>query len=198
MLAPSGLRRKTVVLAISTLACTPGGSSPGPEPAPDLRFVDAVLDGGTAASALRPATAAPEASIECRDQPQAELAIVSCDGQRILTKFPIHALGNERSTGDPTPSVLAAIAELLRQHTEILMVQIVVSSMSDPPRDPAAARFELLEARGRADTVLKQLWRRHGISAERLEAVGKMGGRRASRTDPRWVISFVITQRARP
>ena len=197
MLAPSGLRRKTVVLAISALACTPAGSPGAPAPAPDLGFVDAELEASAPGPSARPETVPAAPLRECRDQPQTELAVVSCDGQRILTKFPIRVLRNERGAGDPTPKVLAAVAELLREHPEILMVQIVVTSLSAPARDPAAARFELLEARSRADTVLKELWRRHGISAERLEAVGKSGGRRATKNDPRWVVSFVITQRAR-
>jgi hypothetical protein len=198
MLAPSGLRPKTVVLAISTLACTPAGTAPEPEPASDLRFVDAVLEGGPpAASGAHIESVAPTPAPECHDQPLAELARVSCDGQRILTKFPIHALWNERVANDPTPKVLAAVAELLRQHAEILMVQIVATSSGAAPRDPAAARFELLEARARADAVLKELWRRHGISAERLEAVGQFG-RSTSRAAPRWDVSLVITQRARP
>jgi hypothetical protein len=196
MPAPSGLRLKTVVLAISTLACTPAGSTPGPTAAPDLGFVHAVLDAGTDTPAPRAETTPPPPTTECRDQPQAALAVVSCDGQRILTKFPIHVLWNERGAGDPTPKLIAAVAELLRQEPEILMVQIVVTSMSGPARDQASARSELLEARARADTLLRELWRRHGISAERLEAVGRTGAR-AGKGAPRWETSLVITQRAR-
>jgi hypothetical protein len=198
MLAPSGLRRKTVVLAISSLACTPSGAPPEPTAALDLAFVDAELDAGTPAPAPRAEHAVPPArAAECRDQPMAELAAVSCDGERILTKHPIRVSWNERAAGDPTPKVIAAVAELMRRHPEILMVQIVVTSMSGPARDPTAARFELLEARARADTLLRELWRRHGISAERLEATGRTGTR-AGRGEPRWVTSLVITQRARP
>ena len=69
---------------------------------------------------------------------------------------------------------------------------------ADRPRDPAARRFELLQTQARADVVLKELWRRHGISAERLEAVGHgASGRIAADPKATSVVSFVIAQRAR-
>jgi outer membrane protein OmpA-like peptidoglycan-associated protein len=47
--------------------------------------------------------------------------------------------------------------------------------------------------------VLRALFRRHGISAERLEAVGHgaSGPIAAGAPKTHWVVSFVIAQRAR-
>jgi hypothetical protein len=139
-----------------------------------------------------------ESSAACRDQPQNELAVISCDAQRILVKFPIRVYPNERAAGDSTPAVLQAVADLLRQHDEILLLRIDVYSALRPPADPAARRRELLETQARADAVLKVLWRRHGISAERLEAVGHGATRRPTgESSARWTVVFVIAQRAR-
>ena len=188
---------KTLALHFSTLACAPASSTPEPAAPPDLRFVGAELE-GEAPSADTHGSLAPEALAECRDEPEHELAAISCDGQQIVVKFPIHAYSNERRMGDPTSKVLAAVAELLRRHPEILLVRIEVHSALRPPRDPTARRQLLLETRARADVVLRELWRRHGISAERLEAVGHgASGRIKAAPNATSVVSFVIAQRAR-
>jgi hypothetical protein len=186
----------TLALHFSTAACAPAAKSPEPAGPTDLRFVGGELE-RPAPGAEGKQAALEQAPGECKDQPS-ELAGISCDGEHIVVKFPIRVYPNERKRGDPTPKVIAAVAELLRRHPEILLVRIEVRSARRPATDPAARRLEQLEARARADVVLKELWRRHGISAERLEAVGHgPSGRIPGVPNDTTVVSFVIAQRAR-
>ena len=185
----------TLALHFSTSACAPATESPEPAVPTDLRFVGRKLE--REAPGVQPEQEAPpDARSECKEQ-LTELAGISCDGERIVVKFPIRVYPNERKPGDPTPKVIAAVAELLRRHPEILLVRIEVRSARRPSTDPAARRIERLEAQARADVVLKELWRRHGISAERLEAVGHgPSGRIPGVPNNTNVVSFVIAQRA--
>jgi hypothetical protein len=187
----------TLALHFSTLACAPATESPEPSTPNDLHFVAGELE--PEAPGPHDEEAAQEQSAsECREELPSELAALSCDGQHIIVKFPIRVYPNERKAGDPTPKVIAAVAELLRRHPEILLLRIEVRSSRRRSTDPAARRFEQLEARARADAVLKELWRRHGISAERLEAVGYgASGRIPGVPNDTSVVSFVIAQRAR-
>jgi hypothetical protein len=186
----------TLALHFSTSACARTAEPQGPAAATDLRFVGGELE-RQAPRIQREQEAPPDTRSECRDQPMTELAGISCDGEHIVVKFPIRVYPNERKPGDLTPKVIAAVAELLRQHPEILLVRVEVRSARRPSTDPAARRFERLEAQARADVVLKELWRRHGISAERLEAVGHgPSGRIPGVPSNTNVVSFVIAQRA--
>jgi hypothetical protein len=187
----------TLALHFSTLTCAPASEPPEPSTPADLRFVAGELEREAPRSRNEP-IARGRAATECREEPLTELAGISCDGQQIVLKFPIRVYPNERKPGDPTPKVIAAVAELLRRHPEILLVRIEVRNARRSSTDPAARRFEQLETRARADVVLKELWRRHGISAERLEAVGYGAiGRIPGVPNNASVVSFVIAQRAR-
>jgi hypothetical protein len=187
----------TLALHFSTLACAPATEPSEPATPPDLRFVGGELE-REAPPADAHAAAPAQTSAPCSDQPPSELAAVSCDGQQIVVKFPIRVYPKERKVNDPTPKVIAAIAELLRQEREILLVRIEVRLARRPTADPTSRRFEQLETRARADVVLRELWRRHGISAERLEAVGHGAtGPIAGVPKNTSVVSFVIAQRAR-
>jgi hypothetical protein len=187
----------TLALHFSTLACAPAPEPPEPGAPPDLRFVGGELE-REAPRADADAAASAQASPQCSDQPPSELASISCDGQQIVVKFPIRVYPKERKVNDPTPKVIAAIAELMQRHGEILLVRIEVRLARRPSTDPTSRRFEQLETRARADVVLKELWRRHGISAERLEAVGHGAtGPIAGVPNNTSLVSFVIAQRAR-
>ena len=187
----------TLALHFSTSACAPATESPKPALPPDLRFVGGELE-HEAPGAKNEDTPVPESRSACKDSSPNELAAISCDGQQIVVKFPIKVYPNERKPGDQTPKVIAAVADLLRRHPEILLVRIEVRSARRASTDPAVRRAEQLEARARADIVLKELWRRHGVSAERLEAVG-YGASGPIPGVPRnaAVVSLVIAQRAR-
>jgi hypothetical protein len=187
----------TLALHFSTLACAPATEAPEPATPPDLRFVGRELE-REAPRADAHAAAPAQANAACTDQPPSELAAISCDGQQIVVKFPIRVYPKERKVNDQTPKVMAAVAELLRRHREILLVRIDVRLARRPSADPTSRRFEQLETRARADVVLRELWRRHGISAERLEAVGHGAtGPIAGVPNDTIVVSFVIAQRAR-
>jgi hypothetical protein len=122
----------------------------------------------------------------------AELARPSCDGQKILVKHPIE-LHPQRPPSEPTKSVLAALGRLLREHPEILLVRIEVDAVGTLDSDPSQRRQELDKAQARADALLAYLWRRHGVSPERLEALGVTRNAEGGRT--RWQVTLRIVQR---
>jgi hypothetical protein len=153
---------------------------------------------GLDASSEQGTGAAPHAGVRgdagaCVDELGAELVRPSCDGQKILVKHPIELHPQRRMPLEPTKSTLAELGRLLREHTEILLVRIEVDAVGTLDSDPSERRHELDKAQARADALLEYLWRREGISPERLEALGVT--RRAEGGRTRWQVTLRIAQR---
>jgi outer membrane protein OmpA-like peptidoglycan-associated protein len=91
--------------------------------------------------------------------------------------------------------VLDAVAALMRERQDILLVRIEAYAARDPGDSPTARRRELDETQRRADAVLAYLWRKRGISAERLEAVGHGSDRRIDGA-ARYLVVFRVVQRS--
>lgn len=116
---------------------------------------------------------AVDAGAPCSDAFEpGQLARLSCDGGRILVARAI-VVHPRRSLPPPkVREVLAAVAELMRAHPELLMLRVEVFG-SGPAKDAEAERRALADTQARADAVFRYLWRREKISAERLEPVGR-------------------------
>jgi hypothetical protein len=125
-----------------------------------------------------------------------EAARVSCDASRFVVAHPI-ALHPDRPLPDePTRGVLHRVSELMGERPEILLLRIEVTVGRDPGPDLAKRRAALASAQRRADALLQYLWRRLGISAERLEAVAyEHDPMRTSGQDP-YPVVLRIVQRA--
>ncbi len=123
-----------------------------------------------------------------------DLARLSCDGSRILVRGPIVAHPRRSQPAEPTRKVLTAVAEIMRQHPELLMLRVEVFS-SKPAADAAAERRALSDTQARADAVFRYLWRRQKISAERLEPVGRGSVPRYAGAKERWPTLLRIVQR---
>ncbi|MFO0572301.1 MAG: hypothetical protein U0263_42165 [Polyangiaceae bacterium] len=156
---------RSLVLAALSCAPVPGTAGPvGPRvsipPGPDAPPAPA-----------RPALRERETKPPCHDELGAELAKLSCDGERILLAGRIEVNPARPAPAEPSRRLLAAAVQLLRSHPEILLVRIEVGVGRDVGKSVEKRRAELAEAQRRADALFAHLWRHEGISAERLEAV---------------------------
>jgi hypothetical protein len=163
--------------------------------ASDYAFVDAGRNAERAPE-LRASSSDAGALEPCHDELHDELARLSCDGEEILVQRPLELHPLRSAPTEPTKSVLAAVGALLRGRKEILLVRIEVRSAL-PARNAEAARQAVLESQARADALLKELWRRHGVSPERLEAVGLGQASTRARDGARWPVVLRVLQRAR-
>jgi outer membrane protein OmpA-like peptidoglycan-associated protein len=90
---------------------------------------------------------------------------------------------------DLTPNAAARdlldeVAEFLRDHEDtILLVRIDGFVVSAEAREPERARRLIEQSQSCANVVFQYLWRRRGVSAERMEAVGR--GAASDRREPR-------------
>lgn len=194
------VRRAADLLAISCLvsafACGERGAAPGPTaPAVAAQSPISAPVPGTA-RAPEPLPAPAPAPAECDDSLGGALARVSCDGTRFLVAHPIELHPARPAPVEPTRGVLHAVSDLLQSEPEILFVRIEVYVGQDVGKDPERRRVALASAQRRADALLQYLWRKRGISAERLEAVAYEHDARQSSGVP-WPVVLRIVQRAR-
>lgn len=198
------MRLRWMLFGVVAQACsTPmGGVGGAAAPAPEAPVLG---DSGSGVEA-RPAAAAtaadavvepPEAGLPCSDELGAERVRVSCDGTRFLVRDSIELHPARALPEEPTRSALAALTDLLDAHPEILLVRIeVYVGRAVGPR-PDQRRAALAEAQRRADALFQYLWRKRGISAERLEAVGYEHEPKLTASNGRWPVILRIVQRAR-
>jgi outer membrane protein OmpA-like peptidoglycan-associated protein len=97
---------------------------------------------------------------------------------------------------EPAKASLDAVAALLRAQRQILLVRIEAYGSHAAAKSAEAQRREIDASQSRADAVLEYLWRRRGISAERLEAVGYGSHPRFVGRAPRWHIVLRVMQRS--
>ena len=131
----------------------------------------------------------------CSDELGSTLARVSCDGSRVLVAGHVELGPDRPRPAEPSRKLLEAAAGLLRDRPEILLVRIEVGVGHDAGRSAERQRAAWSEAQRRAEALLDYLWRREGISAERLEAAGYPFS--AERQDgSRWPVVLRIVQHA--
>jgi hypothetical protein len=122
---------------------------------------------------------------------------VSCDATRFVLAHPVELHPSRAVPEEPTRSVLAAVAQILERDPSILFVRIEVYSASPPGTDVARRRAALSLAQRRADALFQYLWRKRGISAERMEAVALEPRVAEPPPSTPWKVVFRIVQRAR-
>lgn len=148
-------------------------------------------------SAPPPVAAPPSEPRSCSDALGLDLARVSCDQTRFVVAHPIE-LHPDRATPEPaTREVLRRVSEIMHERDDVLLVRIEVSLASDPGPDPARRRAALAGAQRRADALLQYLWRKRGVSAERLEAVGYEHDPRRAQGGAAFPVVLRIVQSAR-
>lgn len=192
------MRRAATPVAISclvsALACGERSAAPGPSaPAVAAPSPSSAPEPDVAPAPEPPSAAAPA---ECDDSLGAALARVSCDGTRFLVAHPIELHPDRPAPVEPTRGVLHAVGDILQSQPELLLVRIEVYVGRDVGKDPEQRRVALSAAQRRADALLQYLWRKRGISAERLEAVAYEHDARQSSGVP-WPVVLRIVQRAR-
>ncbi len=116
-------------------------------------------------AAPSPVTAAapPAAAPPC--PPLAALARLSCDGQRIELAGPLDFHPRASPPPPAARATLTAIAQVLREHPEVLLLRVDVQA--------PAARGGAVAAQARADAIFHWLWRRGGVDPERLHPLGR-------------------------
>ncbi len=107
--------------------------------------------------------APPAAARPC--PPLAALARLSCDGQHIELAGPLDFHPRASPPPPAARATLAAVAQVLREHPEVLLLRVDV-------RAPAA-RGGAVAAQARADAIFRWLWRRGGVDPERLHPLGR-------------------------
>lgn len=180
--APSGLHPSAEAPIGPNLAGRPAGAEKSDEPS------------GRADSTPSPP---PAAESPCDDTLAGALARVSCDGTRFVVAHPIELHPDRPVPVEPTRGVLHAVSDILRESPDILFVRIEVSVGADVGQDPEKRRTALAAAQRRAGALLQYLWRKRGISAERLEAVAYEHDARRARSDTPWPVVLRIVQRAK-
>jgi hypothetical protein len=179
-------------LGLAPFACAEPPRVPrGPEPRLDFAFAPAAREHPPRA---QPDVPEPGASAPC--EPRGErLAWLDCDGDWIEVAQPVSFHPRRSIPPEPARSVLDAVAALLNQRREILLVRIEAYGAEPPADSSIARRRELDESQRRADAVLDYLWRKKGISAERLEAVGYGFQPFVHGSETRWLVRFRVVQR---
>ncbi len=185
---------------------TPAWAEPR-EPAPNQAsadpYVAAADAGGTDGEAhgARVSAGPPPAAAAapCSDAlPSGVLARLSCAGDRILLASPVELHPRREVPLEPTRSVLSAVGALMREHREVQLIRIEGYSNAEVGADPRRARVEVEQSQRRADAVLRYLWLREKVSAERMEAVGYGATGRTAGAPERWPIVLVVVQRRAP
>ena len=136
------------------------------------------------------------AACTANEQPP-KLAAVSCDQRRILLERPIAFHPRRSIPPAPARAVLDHVAAILRRRSDLQLVRVEVHGASPDGASLEQRRREIDQAQARADAILLYLWRRGGISAERLEAVGFAGGDSNRRSKERFEVVLRIVQRKR-
>lgn len=196
------MTRSALSIAIVCSGLVLGGCSPprGGDPVRQPSATTAEL----ALPALEPAVApenteerAPLAKPECPEPDAGALAFVRCDGDRIELARPVAFHPGRSIPPEPARQVLDRVAAILREREDILLVRVEAYSSRRAGPSAEARRREIAESQARADAVLTYLWRRGGISAERLEAVGYGDDPRFLGRSERWPVVLRILQRAK-
>ena len=202
-------RSATKIVTVATAAllgsCAQSPRAPRAEPAGrQLGFTEphAAAEPSVAATAApvaraKPRGLAPQDAHHCSDNPEGQVAWVSCSGEEILVAAPLRVHPQRPITAGPTRSALDAVASLLLARPEILLVRIEARS-SVQGTDSRQRRHQIRQSQRCADAVLQYLWRRKGVSAERLEALGLGYVGRWPDLAPRWPIALRIVQWASP
>jgi hypothetical protein len=183
------------VIVLATACAKPAAPAPAPPP-PAPVPAPAPAPAPAAVPAPVPVPAAVPVPDHCDDSLGTALARVSCDGARFVTAHPIELHPDRPVPDEPTRGVLAAVTAHLNDHPEILLVRIEVFTSELPGPDAEKRRVALGAAQRRADALLQYLWRKQGISAERLEAVAHER-RSDSAASERHPVILRIVQRAR-
>ncbi|MCC6897908.1 MAG: hypothetical protein IT377_02975 [Polyangiaceae bacterium] len=152
------------------LACA-ARPPPDPEPVSAARAAPAPTPAPESPAPESPSPLAVTLPAACSDDLAGEPARVSCDASRFELAHPIVLHPDRPAPDEPTRGVLDRVGQLMAEHPEILLLRIEVGVGEDPGPDPAERRAALASAQRRADALLQYLWRRRGVSAERLEAV---------------------------
>lgn len=140
---------------------------------------------------------AGSAQASCLDALDGARAKLSCDGQRVLVAQNLAFHPSRPAPAEPEKSVLAAVAQVMREHPEILLLRIEVYTANDP-RSVEEKRSELEQAQLRASGLFNWLWRHEKLDAERLEGTGYAYDARISSTDAsRWPVVLRVVQRAK-
>jgi outer membrane protein OmpA-like peptidoglycan-associated protein len=166
------------------------------QPAP-LTFGRAPASLDREAAAENTDASAPPLVPECPEPAAGALAFVRCDGDRIELAHPVAFHPGRSIPPEPARRVLDRVAAIMREEKDILLVRVEAYSSRRAGASAEARRHEIAESQARADAVLTYLWRRGGISAERLEAVGYGDDPRFSGTKERWPVVLRILQRAK-
>ncbi len=138
---------------------------------------------------------AVDAALECSDVLSGDdLARLSCDSSRIHLRHEVAFNPAYRVPKEPARSVIGAVGKIMRDDPSILLIRIEVATHHNPKKSAARARAVVFSTQRRADAVFRQLWRREGVSAERMEALG-LGYRASAATDRRFTTRVVVVQR---
>jgi len=195
-----------VLAAMELVAC--GANPAGPRAEPSGRSsIQPVPEpaGSKPPRALAPAGGGSPAPTEARGSgpatrccPSAEegRAVVRCDPDRIVPAGPLLFHPDRPTPPAAQRATLDAVADLMHRRQEILLLRIEVSSHRPAP-DAARQRRAIQEAQRRADALFGYLWRRRGVSAERMEAVGLSAPTQAD-TEGGWSTELRILQWAPP
>ena len=136
-----------------------------------------------------------DAAPECSDVLSGDdLARLSCDASRILLRHEVAFNPAYRVPKEPARSVIRAVGKIMRDDPSILLIRIEVATHHNPGRSAARARGAVVSTQRRADAVFRQLWRREGVSAERMEALG-VGYSASAAASRRFTTRVVVVQR---
>ncbi len=138
---------------------------------------------------------AADAASECRDVWSGDdLARLSCDASQVRLRHEVAFNPAYRVPKEPARSVIRAVGQIMRDDPSILLIRIEVATHHDPGKSTERARAAIVSTQRRADAVFRQLWRREGVSAERMEALG-VGYSSGAAKDRRFTTRVVIVQR---
>jgi hypothetical protein len=119
--------------------------------------------------------------------------MLSCDGAAIELRHEVAFNPMHRVPKEPGRSTLHAVGQLMREHPEVLLIRIEVSTHG-ASTDHGKQRQAVASTQRRADAIFRQLWHREQVSAERMEALG-IGLSSAAAKDRRFTTRIRITQR---
>ena len=167
-----------------------GSISPLPVPAPSGA---AVVSARASASASVPTEVrASGPAARCRPWDGNGGLAIRCDPDRVIPPGLLLYHPDRATPPRPQRAALDAVADLMHQQQEILLLRIEVRCHAPAP-DATGRRRAMRRAQRRADAVLSYLWRRRGVSAERMEAVGLSAGA-TDETNRDWSLDLRILQ----
>lgn len=129
----------------------------------------------------------------CDRQWGQRLAMFSCDSAAIELRHEVAFNPMQRVPKEPARSVLHEVGQLMREHPEVLLIRIEVSTHG-ASNDPDKQRQAAASTQRRADAIFRQLWRREKVSAERMEALG-VGFSGEAAADRRFTTRIRVVQR---